>query len=92
MQEKAKNSYRRLMLLKTQSLDDRFKLAFFFFTDAVQANNGQYFKKMKEFKSRAFQFNMSWQRYNEPVKRVPSSLGLMMKPTLLVVADEVFQV
>ena len=67
LQEKAKNSYRRLMLLKTHTLDDRFKLAFFFFTDAIQANNGVYFAKMKDFKRRTFQFNMSWHVYNEPV-------------------------
>jgi hypothetical protein len=64
-------------------------VAFFYTADNAHAQNGTYFKSMAAIKQKCKQFYYNWTKYNQGYLDVnPNSFA---RPTVLVVADEVFQ-
>jgi len=71
--------------------DDKFHVAFFYLQEAVGASNGQYWRTMTMLRDKLKKFNCQWFGYSKPLSAIPAYSGQVMKPGLLILADEVFQ-
>ena len=54
------------------------------------ASNGIHFKTMQILKNKMKQFHTLWINYNQPMPSMPTFPGQVTKPSVLVVADEIF--
>ena len=64
--------------------------AFFYITNTVAASQGQHFKKISEIRQNMTEFRTQWINFNQPIDGHSRYPGHMVKPTVLVVADEIF--
>jgi len=64
--------------------------SFFYIANTVAASQGLHFKRITELKQGMSDFRPSWLNFNQPLTQVPQYPGQPIKPTVLVVADEIF--
>lgn len=56
----------------------------------MAASQGVHYKRIQELKTGMNEFKTSWLNFNKPLVQVPMYPGQPIKPTVLVVADEIF--
>lgn len=88
LQRKARASFKKLMT--TQGRLERQVFAFFFISNTVSASQGHHFKRIGDLKQGMSEFRTSWLNFNQVLSTVPQYPGQHLKPTVLVVADELF--
>ena len=88
LQRKARASFKKL--LKTDGKLERQVFSFFYLQNTVAASQGLHFKRMTELKTGMQEFRTTWLNFNQPLTQVPQYPTQPIKPTVLVVADEIF--
>ena len=88
LQRKARNSFQKLLRLDGKL--DRQLFAFVYLTNTVAASEGLHFKRMADLRQGMSEFRPAFQNFNQMLSHSQIHPNSPIKPTVLVVADEIF--
>jgi hypothetical protein len=88
LQKKARSSFKKLLKLNGKLTNQG--LAFFYLQNTPAASSGNIFKPMTQLRTQMKQFWCTWINYNQALPSGPQFPSHVIKPTVLVVADDIF--